>query len=111
MTTPKHVPRFIPTLTEIVDPTSLQSGVEHAQPDPQAWVQQIQRALQPLLEQRLQQELEQFQRMVLADHWQAMRLRLQQDLQEMVRQAVAKEVALLDDNNAMERGFRVSTDS
>lgn len=111
MTAPKHVPRFIPTLTEVVDPTSLHGLRERRQPDLQALVQQVQRELQPWLERRLQQEFEQFQRTVLTDQWQVLQQRLQQDFAERVRQAVAYGVEPDDDGIGLQTVPRVSTDS
>jgi len=111
MTAFKHVPRFIPTLTEVVDPTSFQNVVDRAQPDLLALVQQVQRELQPMLERRLQAEFEQFQRTVLAEQWQALRLRLQQDLDEMVCQAIAHGVATSDGDSGTTITPRVFTDS
>lgn len=111
MMTPKHVPRFIPTLTEIVDPTSIQSLVDRPAPDLQTLVQQVQRELQPMLERRLQQEFEQFQRSVLAEQWQAMRLRLQQDMDEMVRQAIVHGGGVGDGGTGAKTNPRVFTDS
>ncbi|OIN91610.1 MAG: hypothetical protein AUJ20_10290 [Comamonadaceae bacterium CG1_02_60_18] len=111
MTASNHVPRFIPTLTEVVDPASLQNVVDRPQSDLQALVQQVQRDLQPMLERRLQEEFEQFQRTVLVEQWHAMRKRLQQDLDDMVRQAIAHGVTSADSGDGTTITSRVSTDS
>ncbi|MDD5029060.1 MAG: hypothetical protein PHH58_06105 [Rhodoferax sp.] len=85
----QHVPRFIPTLTEIVDPASLKTVVECRRPELQTLVQQVQRQIQPVFERRLQEEFDQWQRSLMGQQWETMRLRLQHDLNEMVQQAVA----------------------
>lgn len=89
MTTPRQLPRFIPTLTEVVEPTSLKTGVACQKTEFQDLVQQLQRQIQPDLERRLQEEFDQLQQSLLGQHWQAMQLRLQRDMQQMVQQAVA----------------------
>jgi len=92
MSSVRHVPRFIPTLTEVVDPASVRAVLEHSKPDVAALVQQVQRELQPQLERMIQENWDRLQREIIQEHWEAMQPSLQHEVERMVRQAV---VALL----------------
>jgi len=88
MNASKHVPRFIPTLTEVVDPATVKSVVERNRHDVQALVQQVQSELQPQLERMMQEELAQLQIQFIQEQWQTLHQRLQQEVEKMVQQAV-----------------------
>lgn len=107
---PKHVPRFIPTLTEVVDPASISAAPTSTSPDTQTLLEQVQRELCSELDRRLQQEFEQFQRGVLGEQLEAMRQRLWRDMDEMVRQAVADALSR-EDGRDDDSQPRVFTDS
>lgn len=89
MTSPtRPLPRFIPTLTEVVDPASLNSTARQTKPDVEALIDQVQRQVQPIFERRLQEEFERLVRSLVARQWDDVRTRLQSEMDMFVRQAV-----------------------
>lgn len=89
MTSPtRPLPRFIPTLTEVVDPASLNSTARQAKPDIEALINQVQRQVQPIFERRLQEEFERLVRSLVARQWDDVRTKLQAEMDMFVRQAV-----------------------
>lgn len=89
MTSPaRPLPRFIPTLTEVVDPASLTSTARQTKPEVEALIDQVQRQVQPIFERRLQEEFERLVRSLVARQWDDVRTRLQAEMDMFVRQAV-----------------------
>ena len=89
MTCPSRpLPRFIPTLTEVVDPASLNSTARLAKPDVETLIDQVQRQVQPIFERRLQEEFERLVRSLVARQWDDVRTKLQAEMDMFVRQAV-----------------------
>lgn len=89
MTSPSRpLPRFIPTLTEVVDPASLNSTARLAKPDVETLIDQVQRQVQPIFERRLQEEFERLVRSLVARQWDDVRTKLQAEMDMFVRQAV-----------------------
>jgi len=89
VTTPSRpLPRFIPTLTEVVDPASLNSTARLAKPEVETLIDQVQRQVQPIFERRLQEEFERLVRSLVAKQWDDVRARLQNEMDMMVRQSV-----------------------
>jgi len=87
---PRQVPRFIPTLTEVVEPASLRvTGISATEAQRQAMVDQLRRLLQPVLERRLQEECDQLVRQLVTQPWEGIRRQLRQELEDAVQQAVA----------------------
>jgi hypothetical protein len=84
----RPLPRFIPTLTEVVDPASLNSTARQAKPDIEALINQVQRQVQPIFERRLQEEFERLVRSLVARQWDDVRTKLQAEMDMFVRQAV-----------------------
>lgn len=87
-TTPRPPPRFVPTLTEVVDPASLSRLAPSPKPDEQAVISLVQRQIQPIFERRLQEELERLVRTMVAKQWSEVSARLQDEMDMFVRQAV-----------------------
>lgn len=87
-TSPKPPPRFVPTLTEVVDPSSLGRLTPSLQPDVQAVVSLVLRQIQPIFEQRLQEELDRLVHTVLAEQWADFHLKLEDEMTMFVNQAV-----------------------
>ncbi|MDD2882740.1 MAG: hypothetical protein PHQ58_20165 [Rhodoferax sp.] len=87
--TPRPPPRFVPTLTEVVDPASLSRLAPNPQPDVQAVINLVQRQIQPIFERRLQEELDRLIRTMVAKQWSDLSARLQDEMDMFVRQAVA----------------------
>ncbi|MCW2313041.1 hypothetical protein [Rhodoferax antarcticus] len=92
-TTNRPHPRFIPTLTEVVDPASLNSTARQTKPDVEAIISQVQRQVQPIFERRLQQELEHLVRVLVAKHWDDISVKLQTEMDMFLRQAVVDALA------------------
>jgi hypothetical protein len=93
----RPAPRFVPTLTEVVDPGTLGNLVPKTRVDEvQAVVDLVLRQLQPIFEQRLEEEFDRLVRATLANQWAELRERLHADLEISVRQVVA---ATLDAQN------------
>jgi hypothetical protein len=86
-------PRFVPTLTEVVDPASLSRMAPNPQPDMQAVIDLVQRQIQPIFERRLQEELDRLMRTMVAKQWSDLIARLQDEMDMFVRQAVADAVS------------------
>lgn len=90
MNTPvRQPPRFVPTLTEVVDPLAFTSPTTaQADVDVEALIAAIWQQIQPQLALRLQQETEQWLRATLAQHLHDINARVQSDMESLVRQAV-----------------------
>ncbi|OQW89422.1 MAG: hypothetical protein BWK72_05760 [Rhodoferax ferrireducens] len=89
MNTPsRQLPRFIPTLTEVVDPASLNSTARQTKPDVEALIGRVQRQVQPIFERRLQEEFERLVRTLVARQWDDVSGKLQAEMDMFVRQAV-----------------------
>lgn len=84
----RPLPRFIPTLTEVVDPASLNSTARQTKPEVEALIDQVQHQVQPIFERRLQEEFERLVRSLVARQWDDVRTRLQAEMDMFVRQAV-----------------------
>ncbi len=89
----RSVPRFLPTLTEVVLPTHPVAVVEPESPvpelDPEAIVARVRAELDQLLSSRLEASLSN----ALLDHVPALAARIREDIEPLVRQAVADAVA------------------
>jgi len=83
-----HLPRFIPTLTEVVDPASLTGTAFVARPDVEAVVALVRKQIQPIFERRLQEEFDRLVRATVARQWADISTRLQDEMDMFVRQAV-----------------------
>jgi len=82
------MPRFIPTLTEVVDPAKLKYGSDRPEPDVMALVEEVQRQVRPTFERRMQQEYERLVRSLVAEPWGDISRRLQSEMDDFVRQSV-----------------------
>lgn len=86
---PRPPPRFVPTLTEVVDPASLSRLAPSPPPDVQAVIDLVQRQIGPIFERRLQEELDRLVRTLVAKQWSDLSAKLQDEMDMFVRQAVA----------------------
>lgn len=84
----RHPPRFIPTLTEVVDPASLTTTARQTKPDVEALIGQVQRQVQPIFERRLQEEFDRLVRTLVARQWDEVSAKLQVEMDMFVRQVV-----------------------
>lgn len=87
-TSSRQLPRFIPTLTEVVDPASLNSTARQAKPDVDVLVGAVLSQVQPIFERRLQEEFERLVRAQVARQWGDISTKLQSEMDMFVRQAV-----------------------
>ena len=87
-TSNRPLPRFIPTLTEVVDPASLNSTARQTKPEVEAMFERVQRQLQPIFERRLQDEFERLVRVLVAKQWDDISVKLQAEMDMFLRQAV-----------------------
>jgi hypothetical protein len=84
----RQPPRFVPTLTEMVDP--LESNADLATPDAavEALVREVWLRVQPALSRQVRAESEHWVRATMAQHLQAVHARMQVELESRVREAV-----------------------
>ncbi len=85
---PRNLPRFIPTLTEVVDPASLISLAVTSGPDIEATVALVRQQIQPIFERRLQEEFDRLVRAAVVKQWADVSTRLQDEMDMFIRQAV-----------------------
>jgi hypothetical protein len=83
-----NLPRFVPTLTEVVDPATLTSLGSRSKPDVEAMIDMVRRQVQPIFERRLQEEFDRLVRTMVARQWADISSRLQDEMDMFVRQAV-----------------------
>ncbi|MDD2923644.1 hypothetical protein [Rhodoferax sp.] len=89
MNQPSHqLPRFIPTLTEVVDPATLANMRPKNPPDAEALITKIRGQMQPIWERRLQEELDRVVRAMVVKQLGDVRSRLSTEMDMLIRQAV-----------------------
>lgn len=88
-TSPRHLPRFIPTLTEVVQSPGLAGASEQEAHDFEEISRSILQRMEPLMEHRLH-EVEAMVRSAVMAHMQTLRLSLREELETAVRQALTE---------------------
>lgn len=88
-TPPRNLPRFLPTLTEVVQPGALAHVEIPASPDLEETVWFVMQRVDLVLERRLREETEAMLRTVVTEQMQHLSIRLRQELEIVVRQAVS----------------------
>ena len=96
-TPPRNLPRFVPTLTEVVDPATLTSVAIRTKPDVESMIDMVKRQVQPIFERRLQEEIDRLVRTMVARQVSDVSARLQDEMDMFVRQAV---IDALDNQNS-----------
>ncbi len=91
-TVPRSTPRFVPTLTEVVDPAKLAQSSLHSKTHIDAVVELVQQQIQPYLERRLQEKADRLVRTLLIKHMAEIDDRIRQELDLLVREAVIAEL-------------------
>ena len=86
---PRTPPRFLPTLTQVVDPSTLGLTSTAAQLDPEQIVQTVLQHLDSALMNRLRQQMED----ALQAQWQTLVSSLRDDLEPLVRASVTQALA------------------
>jgi hypothetical protein len=90
---PRNLPRFLPTLTEVVQPPERAHAPVLASPDLEETVWFVMQRVDLVMERRLREETESMLRSVVNEQVQALSARLRQELEVVVRQAVADALA------------------
>lgn len=92
---PKNMPRFLPTLTEVVSPSQAATmapapvpAIAMPQPDAQRIIERVMQQLEPTLEARLRDVLG----AVVAEHMRALEPRLWQEVEQTVLDVVTQAV-------------------
>lgn len=96
-TTPRNLPRFLPTLTEVVHPSSVVTAAVPATPELEETVWFVMQRVDMVIERRLSEEIDAMLRTVVTEQVQTLRLRLRQELEDVVRQAVSEAMTLRAD--------------
>ena len=97
--TPRNLPRFLPTLTEIVQPTTRTQSPVATTPDTDEMVGFVMQRVDLLLERRLREEVDLMLDMVLTEQLKTLSDSLRQELEPVVRQAVSDAMALQTSQN------------
>ena len=87
-TSERQPPRFVPTLTEVVDPQGFNSTNATPGDDVESLVTEILQKLQPMVARKMRDESEQWLRATLAQHLRDINTHMHGELESMVRQAV-----------------------
>lgn len=90
---PRHLPRFLPTLTEVVQPPTSTRSPTPVMPDSEALSQLIMRRVEQVIEHRIQEEVDAMVQTLLTVQMQTLRSRLREELELVVRQAVSEGLA------------------
>ena len=98
-TPPRQLPRFLPTLTEVVRPSELTVEKPPSPPDSEALVQAVMARVDALIKVRVQQELENMIRSVIDERSVALCSDLKVDLYAEVREIVSDVVAAQNEEN------------
>ncbi len=87
---PRNLPRFLPTLTEVVQPEELTKMVEPEVLDLEGTVLSVMQRMEPMIERRLREETDALLRNMVAEQLPVLNSRLRQELETIVRQAVSE---------------------
>ena len=94
--TPRNLPRYVPTLTEIVDPSSLLTAPAPANPELEAIFRFVMQRVDQVLDRRLSEEGDAMLSHWVKDQLGTLRVHLQEELTLVVRDAVAEAIASRD---------------
>jgi hypothetical protein len=84
----KPVPRFVPTLTEVVDPSDLNRVAPAPEPKVEELIDLVRSRVQPQLERRVEQVLYRLVGELIAQKWSAISSDLSKDVNDLIAQAV-----------------------
>ena len=88
-TTARNLPRFLPTLTEVVPPPGLARTSAAVMPDFEDVVQSVMQRVNLTIERRLLEEADALVRTLVTEQLQTLSPGLRQELEMVVRQAVS----------------------
>lgn len=98
MSTPPHpLPRFIPTLTEVVRPPCAHIAPSPAAPTEEAIVASVMHQIDALMAERFNQAWGFLGDSALSVHLKAVQDQLRQELQAAAKQMISEEIAKLDE--------------
>lgn len=89
-TIPRNLPRYLPTLTEVVPPPGWVRASAPATPDIEEIVQFVMQRVDLVLERRLREEADAMLRTRVVEQLQTLSSGLRQELELVVRQAVSE---------------------
>lgn len=93
-TQPRNLPRYLPTLTEIVQPYAVAPRPDvSASPGLEDTVWFVMQRVDMVIERRVREETETMLRTVVNEQIQSLTVRLRQELEGVVRQAVSEALA------------------
>lgn len=92
-TTPRNLPRFLPTLTEIVHPPGMGRVPVTATPDVEDVVKSVMQRVDLMMNRRLNDEANVMIRTLVNEQIQALSVSLRQEVATVVRQAVSEAMA------------------
>lgn len=98
-TPPRHPPRFLPTLTEVVRPTGLAEEAVPSPRDSEALIQALLVQVDALVETRVQEKLEKLIRSLVVQRTDALIAGLKMELHREVRKIVSDEVSVRNESN------------
>lgn len=96
-TPPRNLPRYVPTLTEIVEPSSLIRAPNSTSPSFEEMTQSVMQQVERVLDRRVREETEGMLRNLVTQQLETMHLRLREELAQVVRQTVAQAMALREE--------------
>lgn len=91
--TPRNLPRYVPTLTQIVDPSSLQRTPTSSSPELAEITQFVMQRVDQVLDRRLKEEGDAMLRHWVTGQLGTLRMHLREELALVVRAAVAEVIA------------------
>lgn len=89
-TPPRNLPRFLPTLTEIVHLPAVERTTTPVTPDLEATVSFVMQRVDSVIERRLREETDVMLRNIVTEQLQSLGVRLRHELDTVVRQAVSE---------------------
>ena len=98
-TPPRPLPRFLPTLTEVVSPSELSIEGRTPPPDPKKLTQILLIQVDALVQTRIHQELDKLIRAAIAEQADALIDRLKVDLHREIKKMVADAVGVRSELN------------
>lgn len=94
--TPRNLPRYVPTLTEIVDPSSLLMAPTPSSPELEEIAQFVMQRVDQVLDRRLREEGDAMLRHWVTQQLGTLRLHLRDELALVARDAAAEAIAMRD---------------
>ena len=96
-TPPRNLPRFLPTLTEVVHPRDLVISIVPAAQDPEEIAKSVMQQVDLVIERHLREEVNAILRILVTEQLKTLNDRLRNDIGLVVRQAVLDAMTLRDE--------------